>query len=500
MPLITSLVPEADPSLEILRDGEVWPDGRCVMLWVSRAKRATANRTANLAITIADRLQLPVVAVFALVPGYPSATLRSYHFMAEGLRELPAGFGRRGIGWVLRIGEPAEVIPALAAELDAAAVVTDQDPLRLGRRWRTDVSARLRIPLIAVDTDTVAPPALFLKEEWGAYTFRRKLWRAIDDGDYLEPIPDPVARVQFDPSSFGTSPDPIAALASLDLDRSVGPAPALRGGPAAARDRLDRFVSERLTTYHTERDRPDREGQSGLGPYLHFGQIGPHEVARAVIDAKAAALLPVGPASTATHASEPGAPDAGPDAFLDELVTQRELAVNFALRNPTYDGYGGLPDWGRKTLEEHRHDRRPVLYDRARLEAAETADALWNAAQRQMVAEGTMPNRLRMYWAKQMLRWTSSPEEAFEITIGLNDRYFLCGRDAAGYANVAWAIGGRHDRPFPPNKPIFGLVRPMGMGAMRRRFDPEAYIALIEERLGPAPRPTGPVQASLDIS
>ncbi len=111
-----------------------------------------------------------------------------------------------------------------------------------------------------------------------------------------------------------------------------------------------------------------------------------------------------------------------------------------------------------------------------------------------------MPNRLRMYWAKQILRWTASPEEAFEITIGLNDRYFLCDRDAAGYANVAWAIGGRHDRPFPPNKPIFGLVRPMGMGAMRRRFNPDAYIALIEDRLGPPPRPSGPVQSPLKLS
>lgn len=497
MPQMTTLIPADDPRVEVFRGGETEAGGRCVLLWVQRAKRAVANPAANLAVAIGDRLGVPVVAAFCLAPAYPRATLRAYHFMAEGLRELPEAFAARGIGWALRVAEPVEAIPALARELGAAAVVTDQDPLRLGREWRAGVAARLGVPLVAVETDTVAPSALFPKEEWAARTFRPKLWREIVGRDLLAAIPDPPARHRGALSVMRDGPEPMAALAALAVDRSVGPAPTLRGGRAEALARLDRFVRERLADYHTERDRPDREGQSGLGPYLHFGQIGPVEVARAVRGARVAEPV----VSGANPEAERENADAGRDAFLDELITQRELSVNFALRNPHYDDYRGLPDWGRKTLAEHAADPRPVRYGLAALEAGETADRLWNAAQRQMVAEGSMPNRLRMYWAKQILRWTESPEEAYETTIAFNDRYFLCGRDAAGYANVAWAIGGRHDRPFPPNKPILGLVRPMGRKGMDRKFDTAAYIALIEGKLGETipPRTIGEHQSALEM-
>lgn len=496
---IAELIPQGDPGCEIFRSGPVGTEGRCVLLWVQRAKRAVANPAANLAIDIADRLRLPVVAVFCLVPGYPGATLRSYHFLAEGLRELPEAFAARGIGWTLSVGEPREAIPALARALGAAVAVTDQDPLRLGRRWREEVAVRLAVPLVAVDTDTVAPPALFPKLEHAAFTFRPKLWRAIERGDLLAPIADPIVAVRHGDVSLGPALDPIAALDTFPLDRLVGSAPTIRGGRGEALRRLHGFVAERLALYHTDRDRPEREGQSGLGPYLHFGQIGPVEVARAVIDAKELGDHGAEAAGPTTHEADAGAPHAGPDAFLDELITQRELSVNFALRHPAYDRYDALPDWGRRTLAEHASDQRPAIYDRERLEAGETDDRLWNAAQLQMVREGTMPNRLRMYWAKQILLWTPTPEEAYETTMAFNDRYFLCGRDPAGYANVAWAIGGRHDRPFPPNKPVLGLVRPLGLKGMRRKFDTEAYIAAVEARIGRRVGPRGGHAASQSL-
>jgi deoxyribodipyrimidine photo-lyase len=177
-------------------------------------------------------------------------------------------------------------------------------------------------------------------------------------------------------------------------------------------------------------------------------------------------------------------PAAAVEAFLDELITQRELAINFCLRNPYYDAYAGLPDWGRRTLDRHRHDPRPVSYTLEQLEAGQTNDRIWNACQRLMVLEGWLPNVLRMYWAKQLLHWTRTPEEAHEVAITLNDRYFLDGRDANGYAQVAWAIGGRHDRPFPPERPVIGLIRPMGIKALRKRFDIDAFVARVEQRLG----------------
>ena len=163
---------------------------------------------------------------------------------------------------------------------------------------------------------------------------------------------------------------------------------------------------------------------------------------------------------------------------------QRELAINFALRNDDYDRFAGLPDWARESLARHQHDPRPSVYTRGELEAASTHDRLWNAAMIQQVNEGWMPNRLRMYWGKQILLWSVNAETAFRNAVYLNDRYFLDGRDANSYANIAWCIGGRHDRPFGPERAVTGLVRPFGLGAMKRSFDVQAYIDKVDQRWG----------------
>ena len=462
MPAIQDLLPADDPRLAILQDGEGRPDAGCVLLWVQRAQRATGNLAANLAIELANELRLPVIAAFCLVPAFPRATLRAYHFMAEGLAGLPDAFAERGIGWTLRTGEPGDVIPVLARELDAALVVTDQNALRIGREWRHNVAATLDIPLVAVDADVVVPTSLFPKEEWAPRTIRPKIHRQLDR--FLHPISTATAD---QPSRHRDGPDPLNAVAGLNLDASVGPAPDIHGGASVARHRLDAFIAERLPGYASDRNRADIDGTSRLSPYLHYGQIGPIEVALAV-----------------QEAGKNGAPAEDVATFLDELIVHRELSINFALRNPDYDRFAGIPDWGKKTLAEHADDPRPALYDLDSLAASETAEPVWNAAQRQMVAEGWMPNRLRMYWAKQIVRWSESPEQAFDHTVALNDRYFLCGRDPVGYAQISWAVGGRHDRPFPPNKPIFGTVRPMATSGLKKHFDVGAYIRQVEERWG----------------
>jgi deoxyribodipyrimidine photo-lyase len=277
--------------------------------------------------------------------------------------------------------------------------------------------------------------------EWAPRTIRPKIGRLLDR--YLVPIGDP--RVQV-PSTLCEAPDPFTLISGLALDNSVGPAPHLRGGQRYARERLARFVTSHLPSYEVDRNRAEIDGSSRMSPYLHFGQIAPLEVALTALRAL----------SDEEHA-------AARASFLNELVVQRELTINFALRQPGYDMYdGAVPDWGKRTLAKHAGDLRPERYSRAELEEGRTHDPLWNAAQRQMVHEGYMPNRLRMYWAKQVLFWTGAPEEAYATVVALNDRYFVDGRDAAGYAGIAWSIGGRHDRPFPPERPIAGLVRPMG--------------------------------------
>jgi deoxyribodipyrimidine photo-lyase len=152
------------------------------------------------------------------------------------------------------------------------------------------------------------------------------------------------------------------------------------------------------------------------------------------------------------------------------------LAVNYVRFNDAYDRLDGCEQWARQTLRQHGFDPRPHLYTADQFEAAETHDALWNAAQLQMTTTGWMHGYVRMYWAKKILEWSATPEEAFDIAIRLNDRYELDGRDPNGYANIAWAIGGKHDRPWPP-RPVYGTIRSMNLANTARKFDAASYIA-----------------------
>ncbi len=206
------------------------------------------------------------------------------------------------------------------------------------------------------------------------------------------------------------------------------------------------------------RNHPERKGTSRLSPYLHFGNIGPLTIALAVEKA----------VSKARSA-------AARDRFLDQLIGWRELAVLFVRHDPDYDNWECAEPWARKTLMEHAGDPRPQRYTFEQLERGETGDELWNAAQREMVETGWMHNYMRMYWAKKILEWAPDPARAFEWAVTLNDRYELDGRDPNGYAGIAWAIVGKHDRPWF-NRPVFGLVRPMSGNSMAKKFDAKAYI------------------------
>jgi deoxyribodipyrimidine photo-lyase len=426
---------------------------------MQRAQRGRDNLALDRAILLGNELRLPVLALFALTAGYPGAQQRHYQFLLEGLVDAGSDLEARGVPLVVRLGAPAEVVPALVAEVRAALVVGDENPVRIGQQWRAAVAEALRVPLECVDADVVVPTALFPREEYAARTIRPKIhavWH-----DYLAPSTEPLARMRWPERDAprGEPIEPGALLQRLGVG-GVAPVAGYKGGTSEALRRLGRFLAERLPRYATHRNEPTPYTTSELSAHLHFGHIGPLAIARAVL--------------------ESGAPRASIDAYLEELIVRRELAINFVARNPDYDSLAGCPEWALQTLARHCSDPRPVLYPARQLEQAETHDPLWNAAQQEMVLTGRMHNYLRMYWAKQILLWTPDPEAAFAIAIDLNDRYEMDGRDPSGYAGVAWAIGGKHDRPWP-ERPIFGTVRSMTYESTRKKFDSAAYIARVRE-------------------
>ncbi|HET9595324.1 MAG TPA: deoxyribodipyrimidine photolyase, partial [Anaeromyxobacteraceae bacterium] len=269
-----------------------------------------------------------------------------------------------------------------------------------------------------------------------------------------------------------------AALSALPIDHGVPPA-ALAGGSEAGRAALAGFVARKLARYAADRAHPDRDAASGLSPWLHFGHVSAHEVFRAVARAERWSPDALGsPRAGARQGFWGTSPSA--EAFLDQLVTWRELGHNLSSKREDHASYRSLPPWALATLSKHARDPRPALYDRPALEEARTADPLWNAAQRQLRVEGRIHNSLRMLWGKAVIAWTRAPEEAAEILVALNDRWALDGRDPSSYSGIFWCFG-RYDRPWGPERPIYGTVRYMSSASAARKLRLRAWLARFGE-------------------
>jgi deoxyribodipyrimidine photo-lyase len=315
-----------------------------------------------------------------------------------------------------------------------------------------------------VESDVVVPvEAASGKAEIGARTMRPRIHRQL--AGYLVGLPATPVRV----STLSTGlrgvdlDDTDRILKGLKIDRRVRPVSHFfKGGTAEAKRRFARFIKDGLRRYDQNRNQPQTDDISHMSPYLHFGQISPLYLALEVMKASV--------------------PRTAKDAFLEEIIVRRELACNFTHYTADYDSYSGIPGWAQKSLDEHRCNPRPYGYSAKQLENAETHDPYWNAAMREMVCTGFMHNYMRMYWGKKILEWSRTPEEGFETTLALNNKYFLDGRDPNSFAGVAWVYGG-HDRAWP-DRPVYGKVRCMMASGLERKCDIQAYVRKVQVRCG----------------
>ena len=422
-----------------------------VVYWMSRDQRVDDNWALLHAADQARQAKVPLHILFCLVPSFEGACIRQYDFMLRGLRETWERAQDMGLCLHVRAGYPPDLVQSFVRECNAGLLVTDFDPLRIKQEWKREFVDSIHIPVDEVDAHNIVPAwRVSDKQEYAARTIRSKIQKLL--AEFLEPFPAwenlPVQDGPCDP------PDWDGLMAGLEVDRTVVPVPGITPGYMGGMDRLDAFMAYGLDRYdQTSRD-PNAGGLSGLSPWLHFGQI----------SAQAVALEAV--ASPRTE---------GQQAFLEQIIIRRELTDNFCLYNPHYDSIEGIPAWGRATLDKHRDDVREYVYTRDAWEAATTHDPLWNAAQREMVRTGSMHGYMRMYWAKKILEWSESPEDAIATAIYLNDRYELDGRDPNGYVGVLWSMGGLHDRPWK-ERSIFGTVRYMNAAGCKRKFDVNEYI------------------------
>ena len=424
-----------------------------VVYWISRDQRVHDNWALIYAQKIAKEKKKPLVVLFILVSDFMGATIRQYGFMLKGLQEVESELEKYNIPFILLRGKPEVEIPGFIKNNNVSVLVTDFDPLRIKRTWKKEVAEEIEIPFYEVDAHNIVP-CLHVsdKVEFAAYTIRPKIHKLLPE--FLDDFPK-LEKMKSNSTSNNDKINWKEVTNSLKVNSEVKEVDWIKPGEKAAANALENFLEKGLTKYSEERNDPNKNALSNLSPYLHFGQISAQRIALTV--------------------QQFYQKNISADAYLEELIVRRELSDNFCYFNPNYDLFDGFHHWAKETLNKHRKDKREFLYSLEGFENANTHKDLWNAAQMELLISGKMHGYMRMYWAKKILEWSKSPEDALSVAIYLNDKYELDGRDPNGYVGCAWAIGGVHDRAWT-ERPVYGKIRYMNRNGAARKFDIEAYI------------------------
>ena len=429
-----------------------------VLYWMQREKRFSDNWALLRAQKLAIERKSSLIVAFVYVGQYTEANLRQYSFMFEGLKETSSLLLKKNIPFLLIQGNPRHQIPKLIEQFNIGTLVTDFSPLKVYKRRTESVATKINIPFHQVDAHNIIPVwETSNKQEWSAYTIRPKILSKLPK--FLVDFP----KVTIHPFPLNQQFPRIdwrRAYNNLKIDETIKSVLGLIPGESEAHEQLSRFKKQPIEEYMNHRNDPNRKVLTNLSPYLHFGQISPQRVALSLWDYD--------------KIENKG--------ILEQLIVRRELADNFCYYNCQYDEVEGFPKWAKKSLNEHREDKREHVYNPDQLERGKTHDDLWNAAQNEMVITGKMHTYMRMYWAKKILEWSSNPETALQTAIDLNDKYELDGRDPNGYTGIAWSIGGLHDRAWF-ERPVFGKVRYMSYKGCQSKFDVRSYIQKINSIL-----------------
>lgn len=469
--------------------------GEFILYWMTTARRLEWNFSLEHAADRARELDLPLLIVEALPLDYPWANARRHRFLLDGmLCNLTAArsLGADYYPFVEHtLGQATGLLEHLAAR--SALVVTDAYPIDAPARITEAMAELLEAPTQWVDANGLIPLAATPKAFTRAYSFRIWIHKVLEEHLLEFPAPNPLKapeQAEFAPLRRAPAPLlneigerwPAAKNAQLQrgfqlemrLPIAQTPAPTSeRGGSEQGRRVLDSFVDAGLPRYAEERNHPDRCGASGLSPWLHHGHISTHEIIKRVLDEEnwdPGRLGMDAPGKKGFWGVSVPAAD-----FLDELITWRELGFNFCYHRADFDQFDSLPEWARRTLDEHAHDPRCARYDFNLLEHARTDDEIWNAAQRELIFEGRMHNYLRMLWGKKILEWSATPEDALATMIELNNRYALDGCDPNSYSGIFWVLG-RYDRAWGPEREIFGKIRYMSSQSARRKLKMRDYL------------------------
>ena len=476
--------------IRVLNQWPIKPAGDFVLYWMTAYRRTRYNFALQRAVELANQLRKPLVILEALGCNYRWASDRFHQFMLDGMLDNANAINSTNATYLAYIESSVGQGSGLLHELASRAnlIVADDYPCFFHPVLYGRIASKWPCKIELVDSNTIVPMRCTNRTFTVAHSYRRYMQKEVFQGMPEFPLDNPLQQlVSKKPAVIPTDISskwpiwtakqalknlPTVSLASLPIDHSVR-ASSERGGACEAVNVLNRFVEHRLNDYSIARNEPEQSGSSWLSSYLHFGHVSPHEIFERIANATQ---------WSQTKMSKPNGKLNGfwnmgvsAEAFMDQLMTWREIGFNMCWREPNYDRFESLPAWALRTLDDHQTDERPITYELAQFEHSQTHDPLWNAAQTQLVREGRIHNYLRMLWGKKILHWTKSPQEALSIMIELNNKYALDGRDPNSYSGIFWVLG-RYDRAWGPERPIFGKVRYMTSESTQNKFHVKQYI------------------------
>ncbi len=465
-------------------------EGDYVLYWMTAFRRSGYNLSLQRAVEWCGELKRPLIILEALRRGYPWANDRLHRFIIEGMVDNASHLQRPAVFYYPYLEPWGGVGKGLLTTLSqkACIIVTDDFPSFFIPKMIKAASQKIKAPLEVVDSNGLLPMAAGGKEFKTAYSFRRFLQKALPTHLHDIPLEDPVGHMpdlsvpsltkkvltRWPPLSKKRLLSFSKDLSSLPLDHTVGGG-SFKGGREEGLKRMKDFLDKGLVLYPETRNQPEMEGTSGLSPYLHFGHISAHEIFQGIVERESWFFDRLGLKASGKREGWWGMSQ-GAEAFLDELVTWRELGFNMCHLRDDYDQYESLPEWAIETLSTHEMDEREYIYSMDQFEQGATHDPLWNAAQMQLVREGRIHGYLRMLWGKKILQWTPSPRDALEVMIELNNKYALDGRDPNSYSGIFWTLG-RYDRGWGPERAVFGKVRYMSSKNTARKMGVKNYTA-----------------------
>jgi deoxyribodipyrimidine photo-lyase len=475
-----------------IRSGNALPvrqERAFVLYWMNASRRIKWNFALDRAVEWAEKLQKPLVILEALSCSYPWASDRIHRFVLDGMAENASWLEGTDVLYYPYLESRPNAGKGLLAALASRAcvVVTDDFPCFFLPRMVASAAQQVSVLMEVVDSDGLLPMRQAEKSYPTAYAFRRFLQKELPR--HLMEFPKanailnaklPRARAlpgeitkRWPKASAGLLNSGERVLAGIPLNHEVSTVET-RGGSKTAKVLLRTFLRNKLSTYAHERNEPAQQGTSELSPYLHFGHISVHQIFSELTKQERWSASHLALRATGSRSGWWGASQSA-EAFLDQVITWRELGFNCCHMRKDYDQFESLPAWTLKTLRLHTLDERPHVYSLEKFESAKTHDPLWNAAQTQLLREGRIHNYLRMLWGKKIMEWSRTPEKALEIMVELNNKYALDGRDPNSYSGIFWCLG-RYDRPWGSERPVFGTVRYMSSENTARKFDVRSYI------------------------